>query len=463
RGPGMLTAILATWLAGAAYLPIDPDHPAERVEFMRADGGATVLIGPGGVSGRAGARASASAVVPGQLAYVMYTSGSTGVPKGVAVTHAGLANYLAWAVEFYRIGAGDRVPLHSSLAFDLTVTSALAPLICGGTVVISPEGGPEGLAALVRTGGFGLVKVVPGHLPLLAETLSAGQRASAARRLVVGGAALPGADVRAWLSDAPGTVVVNEYGPTETVVGCCVFELTAGRPVGDAVPIGRPIANTRLYVLDDALGPVPPGVVGELYVAGAGLARGYAGRPGLTAERFVACPFEGAAAAGRMYRTGDLARWTADGNLEFLGRVDEQVKIRGYRVEPGEIEAALARHPAVARAVVVATDEPGDRARLVAYVVPEAEVDVQELRRFAARTLPEHMVPSVIQVLAEIPLSPSGKVNRRALPAPEFAASDRAPRTPREAILCRLFAEVLGLTSVGIDDDFFALGGHSLA
>ncbi|MFD5090053.1 amino acid adenylation domain-containing protein [Amycolatopsis thailandensis] len=465
RGPEMLTAILATWLAGAAYLPIDPDHPAERVEFMCADGGATVLIGPGGVSGRAGARASASAVVPGQLAYVMYTSGSTGVPKGVAVTHAGLANYLAWAVEFYRIGAGDRVPLHSSLAFDLTVTSALAPLMCGGTVVISPEGGPEGLAALVRTGGFGLVKVVPGHLPLLAETLSASQRASAARRLVVGGAALPGADVRAWLADAPGTVVVNEYGPTETVVGCCVFELTAGRPVGDAVPIGRPIANTRLYVLDDALGPVPPGVVGELYVAGAGLARGYAGRPGLTAERFVACPFEGPAAAGRMYRTGDLARWTADGNLEFLGRVDEQVKIRGYRVEPGEIEAALARHPAVARAVVVATDEPGDRARLVAYVVPVAgsEVDVQELCRFAARTLPEHMVPSVIQVLAEIPLSPSGKVNRRALPAPEFAASDRAPRTPREAILCRLFAEVLGLASVGVDDDFFALGGHSLA
>ncbi|WP_414945414.1 amino acid adenylation domain-containing protein, partial [Amycolatopsis sp. cmx-11-32] len=468
RGPEMLTAILATWLAGAAYLPIDPDHPAERVEFMRADGGATVLIGPDGVSGPVGTPASAPAVLPGQLAYVMYTSGSTGVPKGVAVTHAGLANYLAWAVEFYRIGAGDRVPLHSSLAFDLTVTSVLAPLVCGGTVVISPEGGPEGLADLVRAGGddeFGLVKVVPGHLPLLAELLSRDQRASAARRLVVGGAALPGAEVRAWLAAAPGTVVINEYGPTETVVGCCVFEMTAGRPVGNAVPIGTPIAKTRLYVLDDALGLAPPGVVGELYVAGAGLARGYAGRPGLTAERFVACPFGDATAAGRMYRTGDLARWTTGGVLEFLGRTDEQVKIRGYRVEPGEIEAALARHPAVARAVVVATDEPGDRARLVAYVVPGAgaEVDVLELRRFAARVLPDHMVPSVVQVLAAIPLSPSGKVDRKALPAPEVVISDRAPRTPREAILCRLFAEVLGLARVGVDEDFFALGGHSLA
>ncbi|WP_051173839.1 non-ribosomal peptide synthetase [Amycolatopsis orientalis] len=465
RGPELLAAILATWLAGAAYLPIDPDHPAERSEFTRADSGATVLIGPEGVSGLEESRVPASAMLPGQLAYVMYTSGSTGVPKGVAVTHEGLANYLAWAVEFYRIGAGDRVPLHSSLAFDLTVTSVLAPLVCGGTVVISTEGGPEGLAGLMRAAGddgFGLVKVVPGHLPLLAEMLTADERASA-RRLVVGGAALPGADVRDWLAAAPGTVVVNEYGPTETVVGCCVFELTAGRPVGDAVPIGRPIANTRLYVLDDALGLAPPGVLGELYVAGAGLARGYAGRPGLTAERFVACPFDGA--ARRMYRTGDLARWTADGVLEFFGRVDEQIKIRGYRVEPGEIEAVLARHPGVARAVVVATGEPGDRARLIAYVVPSAgaEVDAPELRRFAARVLPDHMVPSAVQVLTEIPLSPSGKVNRRALPVPAVVVSDRAPRSPREAILCRLFAEVLGLAKVGVDDDFFALGGHSLA
>ncbi|WP_185839804.1 non-ribosomal peptide synthetase, partial [Amycolatopsis balhimycina] len=468
RGPELVTAILATWLAGTAYLPIDPDHPAERAEFMRTDAGAAVLIGPGGLRGRAKEPEAvpAPAVVPEQLAYVMYTSGSTGVPKGVAVTHAGLANYLAWAAGFYGLDAGDRVPLHSSLAFDLTVTSVLAPLVCGGTVVISPGGGPEGLAELVRSapdGGFGLVKVVPGHLPLLAETLPAGLRATAARRLVVGGAALPGADVRAWLANAPSTVVVNEYGPTETVVGCCAFEVAAGRPVGDTVPIGRPIANTRLYVLDDALGPVPPGVTGELYVAGAGVARGYVGRPGLTAERFVACPFEDA--AGRMYRTGDLARWTAAGVLEFLGRADEQVKIRGYRVEPGEIEAVLTRHPAVARAAVVATGEPGDRVRLVASVVlrPGAGVDVLELRRFAARVLPDHMVPSIVQVLPELPLSPSGKVNRRALPVPEVVVPDRAPRTPREAILCRLFAEVLGLASVGVDDDFFALGGNSLA
>ncbi|MFJ8467827.1 amino acid adenylation domain-containing protein [Streptomyces swartbergensis] len=487
RGPEMLTAILAAWKAGAAYLPVDPEHPAERAEFALSDGRAAVLVGAsavldglrvGGIpvidlhdpevtAAPAGEPADAPRpdVMPGRLAYVMYTSGSTGVPKGVAVTHAGLANYVTWAAEFYGMGFGDRAPLHSSPAFDLTVTSMLVPLVGGGAVVISPEGGAEGLAALVRArpdDGFGLVKVVPGHLPLLAATLSAGEQASAARRLVVGGEALPGADVRAWLARAPGTVVVNEYGPTETVVGCCVFEVAAGQPVGDAVPIGRPIANTRLYALDDALNPVPAGVVGELYVAGAGLARGYARRAGLTAGRFVACPFAGA--GERMYRTGDLVRWTGDGRLEFTGRADDQIKVNGYRVEPGEIEAVLARHPAVARAAVVPREEQGGHKRLVAYVVPDngADVDVPGLRRHAARILPGHMVPSTVMVLETLPLSPNGKVDRRALPAPDVMVSDRAPRTPREAILCGLFAEVLGLARVGVDDDFFALGGHSL-
>jgi amino acid adenylation domain-containing protein len=257
---------------------------------------------------------------------VIYTSGSTGQPKGVAVTHGGLTNYVVWAVGAYGMDGVDGAPLHSSLAFDLTVTSLVVPLVAGSAVTVSRAGGPEGLAELVRTGGeFGLVKVVPGHMPMLAELLSEAESAGAARKLIVGGEALTGVDVRAWLKRAPGSVVVNEYGPTETVVGCCVFEIAAGQEVADSVPIGRPVANTRLYVLNDALHPVPVGVEGELYIAGVQLARGYVGDSCLTSERFVACPFgpEGA----RMYRTGDRVHWNADGQMIFVGRADEQVKI----------------------------------------------------------------------------------------------------------------------------------------
>ncbi|MDQ0753007.1 nonribosomal peptide synthetase DhbF [Streptomyces africanus] len=485
RGPLLLTAMLATWKAGAAYLPMDPEHPAERARLTLTESRAAALIATGellddlrgsgvpvvdpdapeATAPEAGEPHASRDLLPGQLAYVMFTSGSTGVPKGVAVTHDGLANYALWAAGFFRMRPGDRSPLHSSMAFDLPLTGVLVPLVCGGTVDVSPEGGAEGLAALMKAragDGFGLVKMVPGHLPLLATMLTAHEQGTAARTLVVGGEALPGALVRAWRDNAPDTVVVNHYGPTETVVGCCVFEIPPGQPVGDTVPIGRPIANTRLYALDDALNPVPVGTLGELYVAGAGLARGYAGRTGLTAERFVACPF--GPAGQRMYRTGDLVRWTADGQLEFAGRADDQIKISGYRVEPAEIEAALTRHPAVGRAVVVPRTAPGGPQQLVAYVVatPGQDVDPRELRRFAARALPAHMVPATVMPLDAMPLTANGKADRRALPAPVFLTSDRAPRTPRKTILCGLFAEVLGLDRVGVDDDFFALGGHSL-
>ncbi|WP_245651980.1 AMP-binding protein, partial [Streptosporangium amethystogenes] len=277
----------------------------------------------------------------------MYTSGSTGRPKGVAVTHGGLVNYARWAAQAYGMAvSGGGAPLHSSLAFDLTVTSVVVPLICGAPVVVSVEGGAEGLAEVVRRGGgFGVVKVVPAHLPVLGQMLTDEEAAGSARVWVVGGEALPGAVVREWLGRSPGAVVVNEYGPTETVVGCAVHEVRAGEVVGESVPIGRPIANTRLYVLDGRLRPVPVGVAGELYISGAGLARGYVGRAGLTAERFVACPFGGV--GERMYRSGDVARWDAGGRLVYLGRADEQVKVRGFRIEPGEVQAVLVAHPGV--------------------------------------------------------------------------------------------------------------------
>ncbi|MGZ4435939.1 MAG: AMP-binding protein, partial [Trebonia sp.] len=380
---------------------------------------------------------------------MIYTSGSTGTPKGVVVTHGGLANYVTWAAAAY--GADHGAVLHSSVGFDLTVTSLVAPLAAGGTVLASREGGPDGLADVLRCHSTGMVKVVPAHLPLLAGRV----RATAVRRLIVGGEALPGADVRDWLDAVPGSVVVNEYGPTEAVVGCCTFEVAAGQEIPDAVPIGTPAPNTRLHVLDQWLQPVPAGVTGELYVAGAQLARGYLGRPGLTAERFLACPF-----GGRMYRTGDLARWMSDGRLAYAGRADDQVKIRGYRIEPGEVESVLAAHPDVTQAAVtVREDNPGDK-RLVGYIVGGA--DPAQVRDHAAQRLPEYMVPSVIVVLDGLPLTANGKIDRGALPVPHHPGTGRGPQTVTEEIVCAVFAEVLGMERVGPDDNFFALGGHSL-
>jgi amino acid adenylation domain-containing protein len=503
RSPEMVVAVLGVLKAGAAYVPLDPSYPAERLARMLEDATPTVLLTreallerlpehgaltvcldrdaaeiarnpeDGPLSHSRTFALSHSLLSPDNLAYVIFTSGSTGRPKGVAVTHRGLSNYLAWAADAYA-AKGHGAPVHSSLSFDLTVTSLLVPLLRGERVVLVDEGeGVSGLArALHEEPGFTLVKLTPAHLALLAEQLTEAEAAAAARTLVVGGEALPAELAAYWRRVAPGTEIVNEYGPTETVVGCSVHRVAGSGAGGGSVPIGRPIGGTRVYVLGGAMEPVPVGVPGELYVGGAGVARGYLGRPDLTAERFVPDPFgRDDAAGGRLYRTGDRARWLPTGELDYLGRLDEQVKVRGYRIEPGEIESVLADLPGVREAVVVVReDAPGDR-RLVAYVVAEEGAvadagDAQaELRSRLRSRLPEYMVPAAFVLLDSLPLSPSGKVDRRALPAPEWGGGARergAPLTATERAVAAIWEEVLSVPRVGVGDNFFDLGGHSL-
>ncbi|WP_124445794.1 non-ribosomal peptide synthetase, partial [Streptomyces sp. NL15-2K] len=495
RGAEMITAILGVWQAGAAYLPIDRELPSERRAFMLADSGTRVLLtdrdtGPALAEAErsvgvpvvwldealsAGAAAEplpsepATAPDPAGLAYVMYTSGSTGTPKGVMVTHGSLANYVASASDRLDwTGEGARYGLLQPQVTDLGNTVVFISLATGGQLhILDAESvtDPAAVTGYLRDHRIDFVKAVPSHLAALSAD-SGVNGVLPARSLVLGGEAAPAA----WLRDvvaaaAPrGRRVFNHYGPTETTIGVATAELS---PRSGVMPIGTPIANTRLFVLDEALQPVPVGVAGELYVTGAGLARGYAGRAGLTAERFVACPF-GSGSGERMYRTGDLVKWTPDGQLVFVGRVDTQVKIRGYRVEPGEVEAVLLEHPAVSRAAVVArADGTGDQ-RLVAYVVLDDTEPVDgDLREFVARRLPEYMVPAAEVVLPELPLTPNGKLDRKALPDPgsEDATSTGAGREPAnetETALREIFAQVLGLATVGVDDSFFELGGHSL-
>ncbi|MER5638825.1 amino acid adenylation domain-containing protein [Kitasatospora sp. NPDC002227] len=478
-----VTALLAVLKAGGGYLPLDPAYPAERLGYMIEDARPALVLTAEGFDGLpagdtpvlrldspetlaalagqpAQAPAAQSAIAPRHPAYVIYTSGSTGRPKGVVIEHAALSDYLAWCGAAYPAAAGTAV-LHSSLSFDLTVTALWTPLTVGGQVVLGSLTEPgEAERARLAAEPCTFLKATPSHLPLLAEAPGG---FSPAGQLLLGGEALTGEAVRAWRSAHPRAEVRNVYGPTESTVNCAEYRIPPGADLPDGpVPIGRPQANARLYVLDPALQPCPPGVTGDLHLAGAGLARGYLGRPGLSAERFVADPY--GPPGSRMYRSGDLARWRPDGQLEFAGRADHQVKIRGFRIEPGEVEAVLAADPAVAQArVVVREDTPGDR-RLTAYVVPApgSEPDGERLRERARRSLPEYLVPAAVLVLPALPLTVNGKLDRAALPAPGPAGGGREARTPVEVLLCGLFAEALGQPAVGADEGFFELGGHSL-
>jgi amino acid adenylation domain-containing protein len=489
RSSRVLVALLGVWKAGGAYVPLEAEYPPERLSFMVGDAGVSVLLTERKLAGRVSlesgrvvyldaewlrdeglpAAVSSPAVVADNLAYIIYTSGSTGTPKGVMISHGGIVNYLSWCAEAYGAAEGGGAPVHSPLGFDLTVTGLLAPLVAGGRVLMLPES--EGINALGTVLGrerdLSLVKLTPAHLDLLSQILPAGEAGGRARAFVVGGEMLTAETLRFWREHAPDTRIVNEYGPTETVVGCCVYEVPPGALSQGTVAIGRPIANTQMYVLDARMRTVPPGVIGELYIGGAGVARGYVNLPALTAEKFVPDPFGRAGA--RLYRTGDLGRHTQDGNLEFLRRCDGQLKVRGYRIEPGEIEAVLRRHPSVSDALVVAhVGRDGDK-RLVAYVVavPERTPQAKELREHLLRQLPDYMVPSAFVTLDALPLTPNGKVDRRALPAPD-ATSDglkdlyAAPRDVLELELCRIWEDVLNVKPVGVKENFFELGGHSL-
>jgi len=493
RSPEMVAVLLGVLKAGGAYVPLDPAHPRHRLAFLLADSRTAVLVTAAASAGAlpdplpegvpvlrmedlrddapAGSATVRSEAGPDHLAYVLYTSGSTGRPKGVMIPHRGLTNYLRWSRSAYLAeGEAGGAPLHSSIGFDLTVTSLWCPLLAGREVVLVPEGeGIEGLAGALRDrGGFGLVKLTPAHLESLSHALTDGEAAGrATAAFVIGGEALQGASLELWRARAPRTRLFNEYGPTETVVGCSIYEVPAGEPARGVVPIGRPVANARIYVLGGDLLPVLPGVAGELCVGGEGVGRGYLGRPDLTAERFVPSPF--AAAPGeRLYRTGDLVQHRPDGVLEFLGRIDHQVKVRGYRIELGEIEAMLAEHPKVRESAVVAREESAGDKRLVAYVVPadREAIETPELLAFLRARLPEYMIPSFVVPLAELPLTPNGKVDRRALPAPEgsrlAAGAPARPRTALEGELVEVWRELLGVADLGVQDDFFALGGHSL-
>jgi amino acid adenylation domain-containing protein len=483
RSPELVVAILAVMVAGGGYLPLDPAWPAERLAFMLADSGATVLLtsaghrpalagtsaavldiaGPDSPGAASGARILSAG--PANVAYVIYTSGSTGRPKGSAIEHRSLANYVRWFIRRFGLGPADRVLASTSPSFDAFGIELFPALAAGGTVVLTPESAgldPDALLGLAATEGVTMIATVPTVLRMLVDS-PALAHCAAVRQVVVGGEQLSG-KLAADFAERLAVPLHNLYGPTEATIDVAARTCLPADWHADAVPIGGPLANARLYLLDKAGELVPVGAVGHLHAGGVPVGRGYPGRPGLTAERFVPDPF--GPPGSRLYQTGDLARWTADGVLALIGRVDSQIKIRGLRIEPAEIEVVLREQPGVRDAAVVAREEaPGDR-RLVAYVLAGPEADTGTMRTALRRSLPEYMVPAAIVPLQSFPTTSHGKLDVAGLPVPDYAAAPGhrylAPRTACERLIATVWTDVLGVDRVGAEDDFFDLGGHSL-
>ena len=484
RSCELMVALLGILKAGGAYVPLDPGYPADRLAFMVTDSGADLVLTTSDLADRVPdvpvpfvhldeLRLDALPITPpGQapgiedLAYTIYTSGSTGRPKGVQIPHRGIVNHLLWLQETFALTAEDRLLQKTSICFDVSVWELFWPIVAGSTLVFArPDGhrDPRYLAELLHRERISVGYFVPSMLRSFLDVADLSALAGL-RLLFCGGEALP-VDLQNRILAETGLRLVNIYGPTETSVDVTSWTCLPGwtRPT---VPIGGPVANTELYVLDPLGNPQPVGVPGELFVGGVQLARGYGGRPELTAERFVHDPF-GTRPGGRLYRTGDLVRWLPDGTLEFLGRNDDQVKLRGLRIELGEIETCLASHDAVgACSVAIHEPAPGDQ-RLVAYVVPspgEEIPPVQAFRSYLAMSLPDYMVPSYFVTLPELPLTANGKTDRKALPAPvlQTSADTVVAQDSLQEAISRIWGEVLGLKTVGIHDGFFDLGGHSL-
>ena len=500
RSPELLIGVLGILKAGGAYVPLDPSYPPERLTFMLEDSGATLLVAhsdrldPGllerlsrGVcvvvpvgdshGGEEPAEAPPSERIDGEsLAYVMYTSGSTGTPKGVGVPHRAVAAFSRAAAAEYGLTVEDRVLHLASISSDLSIDEIFPAWVSGAAVVLPAEhpGAGDELLSVVARARVTVLSLPTAMWHAWVQELTTSKQAIAQplRLVIVGGEKAQPATYAAWRElEGSGIRWLNTYGPTETTVEATFYQpdsrVGVDRDVPE-LPIGRPLANAQAYVLDRRLNPVPIGVPGELCIGGTGVARGYLGRPGLTAAKFIPDQFGGVPGA-RLYRTGDRVRRRADGNLEFLDRLDRQVKVRGYRVEPGEVETALLRHPAVRECVVIAREDvPGDR-RLVSYVVPSdgAAPTLGDLQAFLGGELPEHMIPTALVPLESLPLTPNGKIDRAALPPPdgvrpELAKAFRAPQSSVEETIAEIWRVVLKVDRVGLDDNFFALGGHSL-
>ena len=527
RSVQLVVSLLAIMKAGGAYLPLDPAYPTQRLRFMLEDAGVSTLLTQVSLESRFddltgvnklcldtqqalyGDNADfnlESKLNSGDLAYLIYTSGSTGKPKGTLIAHRSLMNYVSWATKYYQVAQGDGAPLHSSISFDASITSLFLPLLSGRQLVLLPEDGQEIdhlCSALQSDSYWSFVKLTPAHLELVNAMLPAQKLAQQTHVVVLGGEALLESQVALWQKFAPQTRLVNEYGPTETVVGCCVYQIDGASQVdgtlddisvlptntAGTMPNERPIANTQLYVLDQRRQPVPVGVKGELYIAGDGVAQGYHQRPELTAERFVNIEQTGlknllpAMQGKRLYRSGDIVRYLPDGNLVYLGRCDNQVKLRGFRIELGEIETSLTQQPQIREAVVIAQQRTEQDVRLIAYIVVAYSVgnrglcvdgdavddafDEQALRLSLADVLPAHMLPSAFVLLDALPLTTNGKVDRASLPLldalrPQVASAFVNPGNDAENQIANLWRELLGIDQLGVNDNFFELGGHSL-